>query len=74
MKKTVMFGVNNYSCSEVMVGTMVVWAVVLSSKEYKIRKVVSKKLIVFKWNYQSLIIGVMANCQNLDTILQNEMI
>ena len=31
-----MFGVNNYSCSEVMVGTMVVWAVVLSSEEYKI--------------------------------------
>ena len=74
MKKTVMFGVNNYSCSEVMVGTMVVWAVVLSSEEYKIRKVFSKKSIVFKWNYQSLIIGVMANCQNLDTILQNEMI
>ena len=43
-------------------------------KEYKVRKVFGQKSTVVEWNYQILIIGVMASCQMLGTILENEVI
>ena len=39
-----------------------------------IGKVFGQESTVVEWNYQILIIGVMASCQMLGTILENEVI
>ena len=53
---------------------MTIPVVEFSSEGNNIRKVFGYKSTVVKWNYQILIIVVMASCQKLDIILENIMI
>ena len=53
---------------------MAIPVVEFSREGYKIKKVLGYKSTVVKWNYQILIIGVMASCQKLGNILENKVI
>ena len=53
---------------------MTIPVVEFSSEGNNIRKVFGYKSTVVKWNYQILIIGVMASCWKLGFILENKMI